>query len=188
MPTSYIGLFPGRAESPMRIGGYMSAKTSEALAESPDLLRKSFEAAGFPAYNDEMLSICRDLYSVAGLMHFQFDIYPDGSLGDTFGLDISLLHIKPAEADEWLMDERKNGIFTKLKDYGLIDERYKKLAGASFVKGISAAKKDGSTGVLILSNRFSYVKVKFRAGAPVTTKLFLHLNAVFPENKADSRS
>jgi hypothetical protein len=177
MPSSYIGLFPGRPGSITRIGGYMTVETSKALAETPGLLEESFEAAGFQAWDNEMLSICRDLYSSAKETDFQFDILPDGSLGDTFGLDISLLHIKPKEAARWLEEGNEKTIMAKLKNYGLIDDRYKMLAQASFAKGIYAAKEDKATGLFKLFCRFAYVKVKFKKKKPQTVKFYLRLNA-----------
>jgi hypothetical protein len=179
MSPSYIGLFPGRPDFPMRIGGYMSAGTSKDIAEAPALLRNIFEAAGFKSWNAEMLSICRDLYSAAKDTDFQFDIYPDGSIGDTYGLDISLRHIKTAKAAQWILEGNGSVIMTKLKDYGLIDDRYKKLADIPFAKGIPVERKDGSICTLGLSVQFSDVKVKFRAGKPMTAKFYLRLNFWF---------
>lgn len=185
MPSAYIGLFPGREESPMRIGGYTSPDTSIMLAESPGVLRDAFEAIGFTAWDDEMLAICRDLYSVAEDTDYQFDIYPDGSLGDTFGLDMSLRHIHPNEAVRWIEQGNGKEIFIKLKNYGLIDDRYKKIPGASFAKGIPVTKEDGHAALLGLSCRFSYVKVKFKAGKPMPAKLYLRLNAFYPQTKIE---
>jgi hypothetical protein len=188
MPSAYIGLFPGRPDSPMRIGGYMNAETSKNMAENPAFLRKTFEAVGFRAWDEEMLSICRNLYSVAGRTDFQFDILPDGSLGDTFGLSISANHIRPAETTQWLEVGDGSRIMAKLKAYGLIDDRYKKLAGASFAKGIPVEQGDGRVRLLTLSSRFNYVKVKFKAGKPITAKFYLRLKADFPENAIEMES
>ncbi len=177
MSSAYIAIFPGRPEAVTRMGGYMNAETSNAIAESPEFLRSSFEAAGFKAWNDEMLSLCRALYSAAGATDFQFDICPDGSLSDTFGLNISLNHVRPADALRCTKEADEKAIFAKLKQYGLIDERYKKLPGASFAKGFPGTRYDGSAGLLALSSRFSYVKVKFKGGKPVTTKFYMLMKA-----------
>jgi len=177
MPSAYIGLFPGRPDSPLRIGGYMKAETARSIAGSPALLRGAFESVGFRAWDEEMLSFCRDLYAAAGVTDFQFDVCPDGTLGDTFGLSVSPVHTAPAAAAQWLEEGNGSTIMAKLKQYGLVDDRWKMLHGASFAKGIPVKQEDGRVRLLELSSRFNYVKVKFKAGKPVLAKFYLRLNA-----------
>ena len=81
-PPAYVGLFPGRAGTPLRVGGYLGGAMQKACADDPALLAAQFDRIGFFAYDGEMLSRCGELLSLAPSVDFQFDIMPDGILGD----------------------------------------------------------------------------------------------------------
>ena len=172
MPPAYIGLFPGREGSPMRIGGYMKHKLIREIAERPALLGECFDAIGFSAYDENMLEFCREIFAIAPGIDFQFDIYPDGSLCDVFGLSFSFNEIFPRQAEECMSSGTGAEFMNMLENRRLADERWKLIAGAAFGKGVPFERSDGSFGILALAIRFNYAKIKFRAGKAMSAKFY----------------
>ena len=177
MPPAYIGLFPGREGSPMRIGGYMKHKLIREIAERPALLGECFDAIGFNAYDEDMLEFCREIFAHAPGIDFQFDIYPDGNLGDVFGLSFSFNNILPRQADECMKSGAGYEIMTLLEGRGLADERWKLIAGSALGKGVLFERSDGNLGILALIIRFNYAKIKFRSAKAMSAKFYLKMTA-----------
>lgn len=177
MPPAYIGLFPGREGSPMRIGGYMYDKLIREIAERPALLGECFDAIGFNAYDENMLECCREIFAPARGIDFQFDIYPDGSLGDVFGLSFSFNEIFPRQAEECMSSGIGAEFMTMLEKRGLADDRWKLIAGTTLGKGIPFERSDGSFGILAMVISFNSAKIKFRAGKAMSAKFYLTMCA-----------
>ena len=174
---AYIGLFPGRDGSPLRIGGYMEKSFLDAAAADPGKLALWFDRIGFTAYTKTMPDHCAELLSYAPGADYQFDIYPDGTLGDTFGLSLSFNDVKPRMAAECMEKGYGKSVMTLLERWGLADERWKKIAGAAAGRRIRVEKEDGTPVSLAMIVRFNYAKVKFKAGVPVTAKFYFLLAA-----------
>lgn len=174
-PPSYIGLFPGRAGSPMRIGGYMSARTRRACANDPSELARAFDKIGFSVYDEPMLTRCAEFISKAPSVDFQFDIMEDGSLGSTFGLSLSFNETKPREAHACMESGYGASIMRTLQGWGLADERWKLIADAAFARHVSFEREDGTEGRLALCVLFNYAKVKFTNAKPQPAKFYLIL-------------
>ena len=64
-----------------------------------------------------------------------------------------------------------------LQRWGLADDRWKLLPGATLNKGIPVTGPRGERKLLGLVVRFNYAKVKFKGGAPVSSKFYLKLHA-----------
>ncbi len=177
MPPAYIGLFPGREGSPMRIGGYMNKGLLREIAERPALLGECFDSAGFKAYDESMLEYCREIFACAPGIDFQFDIYQDGTLGDVFGLSFSFNDFLPRQAEECMRSGLGAEFMTLLEHRGLADDRWKMIAGAACGKGIPFERSDGSFGMFAMVIRFNYAKIKFNAGKAVSAKFYLLMQA-----------
>ena len=177
MLPAYIGLFPAREGAPIRIGGYISPKATTAIGEDPTLLKKHFKSIGFSSFNGEMLNFCSELLRLVPLADFQFDIWPDGSIGDTFGLSLSFNDIKPRVAVACMETGRGAQVMRLLCEKGLADDRYKRIAGASRAVAFSAEDGNGETFPLALIIRLNFAKVKFRAGAPCSAKFYYRASA-----------
>ena len=95
-PLSFFGMFRGREAAPLRVCGYLSAQQKHICARNPSRLAKVFDTVGFTAYDRAMLEQISMLMAAAPeVVDFQFDVYPDGSLGDTFALTCSLASSSP---------------------------------------------------------------------------------------------
>ena len=172
-PPAYVGLFPGRPGTPLRIGGYLDVLQLERLADDPAYLGECFQRMGFAAYDDDMLDRCAEFMKHAPSADFQFDIMPDGSLGDTFGLSLSFNEARPRHARECMESGYGAEIMNLLQGWGLADERWKLIAGAAFARHIGFEKEDGTEGRFALAIRFNYAKVKFTACEPRPAKFYL---------------
>ena len=176
-PPAYVGLFPGRAGTPLRVGGYLGNAMQEACANDPALLAAQFDQIGFSAYNDDMLSRCSVLLSLAPSVDFQFDIMPDGTLSDVFGLSLSFNDTKPGQARVCMESGYGARICRTLQEWGLADERWKLIAGAAFGRHVPFDREDGSQGRFALCCLFNYAKVKFAKAVAQPAKFYLRLSA-----------
>ena len=176
-PPAYVGLFPGRAGTPLRIGGYMGCDIQKACADDSALLAAHFDQIGFSAYDDEMLSKCSVFMSLAPSIDFQFDIMPDGTLGDVFGLSLSFNETKPREARACMENGYGAQICRTLQEWGLADERWKLIAGAAFARHVPFSREDGSEGRFALCCLFNYAKVKFAGAVAQPAKFYLRMSS-----------
>ena len=176
-PTSYVGLFPGRAGTPMRIGGYLSPRAQARCAGDPGELRACFESVGFSAYTSDMLRRCAQLMGIAPSVDFQFDIFPDGSLGDTFGLSLSFNEVAPREMPACMESGYGARLMRLLEDWDLVDSRWKLLADACFAQHVSYPHAERQARRLALCVLPNFAKVKFVAGVAAPAKFYLQCAA-----------
>ena len=176
-PPAYVGLFPGRSGTPLRIGGYLGPEVQAACAADPAFLANQFDRIGFSAYDDEMLSQCTEFLTLAPSVDFQFDIMPDGSLSDTFGLSLSFNETKPRQARECMEDGYGARICRTLQEWGLADDRWKLIAEAAFARHVPFDRDDGTQGRFALCCLFNYAKVKFSNAKARPAKFYLILSS-----------
>ena len=172
-PPSYVGLFPGREGTPMRIGGYMRGAEHARCVEDPTYLGSRFRQIGFMAFDADMLNRCAEFMRLAPAIDFQFDIMPDGSLGDTFGLSLSFNETKPREARECMQSGYGARLMRVLQGWGLADDRWKEIAGTTYAGHVGFEREDGTEGRFALCIRFNYAKVKFSSCEPQPAKFYL---------------
>ena len=172
-PPAYVGLFPGRPGTPLRIGGYMDGGELARCADDPAYLGERFRRIGFQAFDAPMLERCAEFMAIAPSVDFQFDIMPDGSLGDTFGLSLSFNETIPRESRECMESGYGARLMGVLQGWGLADDRWKLIAGAAFARHVGYERDDGTEGRFALCIRFNYAKVKFRNGDPQPAKFYL---------------
>lgn len=176
-PPAYVGLFPGRQGTPLRIGGYLGKEAQRAYAADTRLLKTQFDRIGFTAYDDDMLARRAEFMALAPSIDFQFDIMPDGSLGDVFGLSLSFNETKPRQARACMESGYGATICRCFQDWGLADERWKLIAGTAFARHVPFTREDGTEGRFALCCLFNYAKVKFKAGMAQPAKFYLRLTA-----------
>ena len=176
-PAAYVGLFPGRAGTPLRVGGYLGHVMQKACANDPALLAAQFDHIGFTAYDDEMLSRCSTFLSIAPSADFQFDIMPDGTLSEVFGLSLSFNETRPRQARVCMENGYGAQICRTLQEWGLADERWKLIAGAAFGRHVPFSREDGSQGRFGLCCLFNYAKVKFAGTVAQPAKFYLRMSA-----------
>ena len=171
--ASYVGLFPGRAGTPMRVGGYLSPGAQARCIDGPDNLRNCFRQIGFGSCSDEMLHQSVELMRIAPSVDFQFDLFPDGTLGDTFGLSLSFNEVAPHEMKQCLESGYGKRLFGLLQGWGLADDRWKLLADAGYARNVAYGRTEGRTDRLALCVRPNFAKVKYVSGSPALAKFYL---------------
>ena len=176
-PPAYVGLFPGRKGTPLRIGGYMDSSEMRHCIDDPAHLAAAFDTIGFTAYDVPMLNRCAELMALAPNVDFQFDIMADGTMGDTFGLSLSFNETKPWQARECMESGYGAELMNKLQQWGLADDRWKLIAGAAFARHIGFERANGSEGRFALCVLFNYAKIKFTAAEMRNSKFYLRLEA-----------
>lgn len=145
LKLSYFGLFRGRPDSPLRVGGYMSREQIISCVESPESMVRLFNAVGFTAYDDQMIrEICAVLTVSPVSVDFQFDIYPDGAVGESFAIDTSFAIEQPEAVIRAFRDSKGSGAkYTELlQKWEIADDRLKKGLEAVFAKAFPL--KDGA--------------------------------------------
>lgn len=176
-PPAYAGVFPGREGTPLRIGGYLGNAAQRAYAEDPSSLSRAFDQIGFTAYDEAMLERCSLFMGLAPSVDFQFDIMPDGSLGDVFGLSLSFNETRPREARACMESGYGAAVCDTLQRWGLADDRWRLIADAAFAVHVPFERKDGTEGRFALCCLFNYAKVKFKAAVACPAKFYLRLTA-----------
>ena len=176
-PPAYVGLFPGRAGVPLRIGGYLANGALRTCVEDPAELGRAFDAIGFSAYDDAMLARCSEFMALAPSADFQFDIMADGTLVDTFGLSLSFNEERPRRAHECMEHGYGAQVMGKLERWGLADDRWRLIADAAFARHVGFTREDGTEGRFALCVLFNYAKVKFTDASAQPAKFYFVLQA-----------
>ncbi len=172
-PPAYVGIFPGRADFPLRIGGYMTDEENK-LCTDPAHLQRCFEQIGFKDFNDEMLARCAEIMEIAQSIDFQFDILPDGSLSDVFGLAVSFNEVHPRRANECMEKGYGSLVMKKFESWGGADDRWKLLPGTARARYLPIEKNDDTVERLAFCVLFNFAKVKFKGGKARSSKFYLH--------------
>lgn len=170
---SFFGMFRGRPGSPLRVCGYLSVEESRACVENPRRLTEVFDAIGFTAYSEAMLQqVVAYMATAPGELDFQFDVYPDGSLGDVFAIDAQFEIAQPSQVEESFADGPAARVMELLEGWGVADERWKLAAGATFARSIPVALDDGSMGRFCFTVHPQWVKARWNKGVLQQAKLY----------------
>lgn len=103
---------------------------------------RTFKAAGFTAYDDKMIREITAVMAVSPRSNeFQFDIFPDGTVGNIFSLSTSF----GIEQPQAVLKSFKDGYGAKyidlLKQWDIADDRWKKGIGATFAGALPSGEK-----------------------------------------------
>ena len=182
-PAAYVGLFPMREHTPLRLGGYLSEPSRRRCAEDPAFLGSRFDLMGFGAYDDEMLARCARLMGLVPAVDFQFDLDPNGRLMDTFGLSLSFGRVRPGEAASCFEGGYGAQVMEAFGAWGLVDGRWRLIPATTCARRIDYERPEGGMGSLVASVRLNYAKVKFVGSVAQTAKFYL----VMMVSEADRR-
>ena len=181
-PLSFFGMFRGRPSSPLRVCGYLSDAEVRTCAQDPSRLPAVFDAIGFEAYDEEMLAQARELMATRPLsVDFQFDIYPDGRMGDTFALDVQFGIEQPHAVRENFDTGVAGSAMRLLERWGAADERWKLAPQAAFARSIPMERDDGTLGPYAFTVMPQWVKARWRSGVLQQSKLYYLGNAGFTD-------
>ena len=172
-PLSFFGLFRGRPDSPLRVCGYLDWDEHRACAADPAHLARAFDKIGFAAYDEAMLSQVSALMAAAPkTVDFQFDLYPDGSLGETFAIDIQFGIEQPAAVAETFSRGAGARVMGLLERWGAADDRWRLAADMAFARALPVELDGGGYGRFALTLMPQWAKARWVAGALQPSKLY----------------
>ena len=172
-PLSFFGMFRGRPGSPLRVCGYLGADEVCACAEDARLLAARFDEIGFSAYDDAMLAQVAQLMGVTSkAVDFQFDIYPDGRLGDVFAIDVQFGIEQPEAVRASFADGRGARVMGLLEQWGAADERWRLAAQAAFARALPVQLDDGTIRRYAFTLMPQWAKARWSAGVLQPSKLY----------------
>lgn len=185
-PPSFFGLFRGRAGSPLRICGYVDGGEKLACSADHTRLAQLFDTIGFAAYHEEMLAQISAIMAAApSTVDFQFDVYPDGSLGSMFALDVRFGVQQPEEMQETFENGPGVCVMGILQGWGAADDRWRLATRAAFARAIPAVLSDSSVGFYAFTLMPQWVKVRWVDGKLQPSKLYhLARGALLSRRKA----
>ncbi len=161
-PLSFFGLFRGRPGSPLRVCGYLADDMVKVCVQDAAQLKASFDEIGFVAYDDKMLEQASQLLSLApGAVDFQFDLYPDGTLGKVFAFDIQFEIQQPECVKASFESGPVNRVFSQLQAWDIADERWRLVGDAAFARAVPAELDDGTFGRYAFTLMPQWAKVRW---------------------------
>ena len=170
---SFLGLFRGRPASPLRVCGYFHKDVQERCKGNPQALAEVFRQVGFHAYDDIMLRQATKLIGLApAQLDFQLDVLPDGSMSDTFALDVSFNMERSDRVIESFAHGDASRIMGCFRDFGVTDERADIVADASITRMLPMVADDGSLVRFAFTLMPLWIKARWVAGELVPAKLY----------------
>ena len=192
-PLSFFGLFRGRPGSPLRVCGYLNSDEQKICADNPQHLADVFDEIGFTAYDNAMVQEISAFFAIApGVTDFQLDVYPDGSLSNTFAIDIQFEIEQPEAVQESFENGAASRIMHLFEKKGITDDRWKLVPEATFARALPMKRDDGSLGKFGFTLMPQWTKVRWRDGVLQPAKMYYLANATFlqgsrsdePENQS----
>lgn len=138
--SSFVATRTGEG-APLRVSGSLSRDEAAACACDLNRIVRAFETVGFTAFDEPMIERIGSVMAASpdGLV-FQFELFPDGSLGTMFSLETSF----PFERTEKIAESFQTGAGAEfirfLEQWGIADERWKIGIEAATVKAHPAAR------------------------------------------------
>jgi hypothetical protein len=170
---SYFGLFRGRSILPLRVGGYLVQNEIKCCIANPERIVNIFETVGFKAYDDQMIDQIVSVMSLTPMQNeFQFDIFPDGTIGDIFSLSTNFAIAPPDEAITALKEGDGARYFDLLKKWHIADSRIEKVKGSVFAKELPVGKMSITFSVFP-----QWFKVRWKAGNLQSAKGYVLIKA-----------
>ena len=172
-PLSFFGLFRGRPGTPLRVCGYLDHVERKTCVDNPEHLASAFDAIGFSAYDDAMLAQVAEIMAAApGTVDFQFDVFPDGSLGSVFALDVQFGIGRPEAVATSFASGPGARVMNLLQGWDVADERWKLAVQAAFARAVAVELDGGGTGRYAFTLMPQWVKVRWANGRLQPAKLY----------------
>ncbi len=174
----FFGLFRGRPGSPLRVCGYLSDEEQELCAHDSARLAEVLAHAGFSATNEKMLAQTRELLAAAvGDVDYQLDLYPDGTLGDTFALDVEFKMETPQAVRDSFREGPAARVMRLLEGWGVADERWRLIPQASFARSLPVERENGEQALYTLTLMPGWAKLRWRRGELQPSKFYFYADA-----------
>lgn len=184
-PLSFFGMFRGRKSAPLRVCGYLDYEKKRVCGEDPSYLAEVFRTIGFTAYDSAMLQQVSTLMAIApGQIDFQFDIYPDGSLGSVFAIDMQFDIERPETVRSKFEGGPGSRVMHALEDYGVADKRWEQAVQSVFARAIPVETETGELGKFAFTLMPQWVKARWADGVLQPSKLYHLVNAKLLDENA----
>ena len=172
-PLSFLGLFRGRDASPLRVCGYLDDAEKRACTDDPGRIADAFGHIGFTAFDDAMLTRISELMGAApGAVDFQFDVFGDGRIGDTFAIDVQFGIEQPDAVRSSFEQGAASGVLGMLEGWGAADSRWRLAADAAFARSVDVELGGGETGRYAFTLMPQWAKARWTGGALQPAKLY----------------
>lgn len=172
-PLSFFGMFRGRPGAPLRVCGYLDNEEKDRCAHDRACLSSAFEQIGFVAYDDAMLCQVSELMATApSSVDFQFDVYPDTSIGSTFAIDVQFKIAQAKDVISSFESGPASRVMSLLETWGVADERWRLCVEATFARGINVVLDDGAPGRYYFSLMPQWVKARWTDGRLMPSKMY----------------
>ena len=174
----FFGFFRGRPDAPLRMCGYIDAAEVKRCAADVGHLTRRLDQIQFSAYDDSMISKLSQLMEATpDAIDFQIDVLPDGSLAQTFAIDIQFKIEQPGAVRASFDGGVACRVLSLLEEWGVADNRWKLDAQAAFARAIPVQLPNGNTGDFALTLLPQWVKARWHDGVLQPAKLYLNAHA-----------
>ncbi len=179
---AYFGLFRERPEAPLRVCGYLQKDEVISCKEDPSRIKDIFDKVGFTAFDQTMISQITEVLRIepAGF-DYQFDIYPDGTMGKIFSIEIMLKERSEKSIRKSFEKGAALQILDLMRKYGLAEEKSRLLGEFTFERSVPVELKDGSLAPFHLGFRPKWFKIRWDNTKLVPAKCYFLLQAAFEE-------
>ena len=177
-PLAFFGMFRGRADSPLRVCGYLGKDERDACAADPGHLGQALAQAGLTAFDDAMLAQSARVLELAPAdADFQLDVFADGGLGDMFAIDVRFDQMSSDDVCTSFKEGEGAAILAQLREWGVADERASHVADMAFTRGVNLLADDGSIARYGFSLVPGWLKVRWRGGVLQPAKMYMKASA-----------
>ena len=179
-PLSFFGMFRGRPGTPLRVCGYLGYGERERCAQDAGHVAEVFDQVGFSAYDDAMLEGIVELMRTASTsLDFQFDVYPDGSLGDVFAIDVKFDVEQPEAVHASLDGGPGAAVLGLFERWGIADERWRLIADGAFARSLPVERDDGTLARYAFTLMPGWAKARWADTVLQPSKFYLLAKAGF---------
>ena len=159
----HIGFMEARDGTPLRLVLLMK----HGLSDIPVILEKG----GCKPLGKEPYLFLQKLGNDTAFDYMlDLDIFYDGTLGDTVGVEFIPKHaIWPKDQKQWIKTPTYQDFIRSLQDEGYADDRAKALPSAIFTQDLP----DDTT----LHSRISHFKLRWKSGIPMAAKVYVQIRS-----------
>ncbi len=174
----FFGVFRDRPGSPLRVCGYLEEEEQHRCAGNPSHLMDLFDQVGFNAYDDAMLKqVSAFMQKIPQKSDYQFDLYPDGSLGDTFSIDASISILRSEKLRASFAEGPDGEVLKLLESWGAADDRWTLASGISMTRYLPVQDEKGDDRKFAVVINPKWIKARWRGSILQAAKLYCECRA-----------
>ena len=175
---SYLGMFGGREGSPLRVGGYVGAAEKKRCLDDPARIGRILQSAGFSAYDGQVLTqAARVMRFAPGNVDFQFDVLPDGRLGDAFALEVYFDCGSSAGARDSFTEGAGAQVVSQCREWGVADKRAEHMVDMAFMRAVPVKTTDGGQALFYFKIMPCWLKLRWVGGVLQPAKMYFFMMA-----------